>query len=466
MYFLASLMFVFSNAIPTSAAADTLEESAQLSDIDNVSSELLAKEIEFLKLNTRLKLYLLPHNPWSARRSAGIGFTNGTLTAAGALMNGVGRLHYLYAPALAPTPLFEDAGIVRFLANGLSAGAAIFESCSDACADIKERGHGVSLSMMHDRALVLQHDIDELSSTRRSLILSRNFPTEKKAILDQEGNVLTDLRNAETNEFASCFAQAKGNRTSRNLGYTISIASNIGSGAGTLVGIEANHLHGLSKVRRNHMGGVGGICDIVSGSLNVLAPIATRGGAAIERHFCGSKICQELDTQQSSTLKSLLAHQKANETALDGSPLLDLQGVILRTASLHAVSTILESRNSMRISEQSAARNRFFENLAVAAIAGGSKITNGIGGTVGAFEFPRDSYHRFEVQGGTAIAYGAGNTLAAIETARVRLTDEFTTGKAKRSRTGKEDLLNRQLKELESLPAVPQLAGSPTKQTM
>lgn len=214
------------------------------------------------------------------------------------------------------------------------------------------------------------------------------------------------------------------------------------------------------------MGGVGGICDIVSGSMNVLAPIATRGGAALERHFSRNKICQELDCQQSGNLSTLLAHQKASETTLARNPVLEVQGVILRNESLHAASNILEKRYSMRLSEQRAARSRFFENMATATVAGGSKIANGVGGTVGAFEFPRDSYHRFEVQGGTAIAYGAGNALAALETARVRLTDELKTYQTHKAKTSKEDILNQQLKDLELLKTAPQLAVNKNKQTL
>jgi hypothetical protein len=466
MCFLAPLLSTFCIALPGTAAPATLEESIQVSDIDSVSNELLAREIEFLKLNTRLKLFLLPHSAWAARRSSGCAIANYTLTSVGAFTNGWGRLHYLYTPGKAPSPLFEDAGIVRFLANCVSTGSAAFEFCNDSFTDLWQRKHGVSLSTMHDRALVLQHEISELIDRRQSLLSSGNFKSETKTTLDKESLVFNDLYNAEANEFAFYFSQAKGNTTLRRIGYLISVTSNVTSGAGTLTGIEANHLHGLKKVRKNHMGGVGGICDIVSGSMNVLAPIATRSGAAIERHFSRNAICKGLNCQQSNDLFTLLADERANVAALPVRAELEVQGVVLRSEPLRAAANILEKRYSMRLSEQKAARNRFLENMATATVAGGSKIANGVGGAVGAFEFPRDSYHRFEVLGGTAIAYGAGNSLAALETARVRLADEFKTHQAQKNKTSKEEILNRQLKELEMLKPVQQIAGNPDKKAM
>jgi hypothetical protein len=436
------------------------------SEVDNVSSELLAKEIELLKLNTRLKLYLLPHSPWSARRAAGIGFTNSTLTAVGALMNGCGRFRYLDCPKKAPSPLFEDAGIVRFLANCVGTGAAVFEFCSDSYVDIKGARHGVSLPIMHDRALALREEIDELLNQRQAIIASAEFGSQDMAALEHEGVVFKDLRDAGANEFALYFAQAKGNRTARRLGYLIAVTSNVASGAGTLVGIESNHLHGLSKVRRTHMGGVGGICDIVTGSMNMMAPVAIRGGAALQRHFTRDTLCRELDCRQSNNVSTLQAHQNACEQALAGQPELEVRGVILRSESLKAAGRILEKRCSMRMSEQRAARNVFIESMATATVAGGSKIANGIGGTLGAYKYTRDSYHRFEVQGGTSIAYGAGNALAALETARVRLGDELKTCRSAKDGSSKRDVLNKQLAELDSLQAAPQLAASPHRKTM
>ena len=465
-YFIALFLLIFQNITPARAAGETLPESQQISDVDSVSNELLSKEIEFLKLNTRLKLYLLPHNPWSARRAASIGFTNASLTAVGALMNGCGRFRYLYIPKKAPSPLFEDAGIVRFMANCLSTGAAVFEFANDGYVGLKERHHGVSLAIMHDRALALQHDIDELVARRNSLISANNPEPENKATLDQEGIVLKDLSSASANEFATYYAQAKGNKVSRRLGYAITIVSNVTSGAGTLVGIEANHMHGLNKVRRNHMGGVGGICDIISGSMNIAAPMVTRGGAALERHFARNKMCESLDCQQSDNVNKLAADEKAIEAVIAEKPSLEVHGVILRNEALHAAAKILEKRQEMRLSEQRAARNKFIENMAVSSVAGGTKIANGIGGTVGAFKFPRDSYHRYEWQGATAIAYGAGNALAALETARVRLGDEVKTYKNQKAKTSKADILNQQLNELDSLKTAPQLAGKPRQQTL
>ncbi len=160
----------------------------------------------------------------------------------------------------------------------------------------------------------------------------------------------------------------------------------------------------------------------------------------------------------------LFGRQKRRSKDLSRTETLELHGVVLRKEALKASAKILQKRNTMLADEQNAARKRFIENMAVSSVAGGSKIANGIGGTVGAFKYTRDAYHRFEVQGGTALAYGAGNALAALETARVRLGDEYKM--LHKKGLSKEEILNQQLKELQSLPTAPQLAASPDKHIM
>lgn len=445
---------------PASMAATEASASVQVTDINSVSDELLARQVELLKLNTRLKLYLLPRSPWSARRMAGIGFTNATLTATGAFTNGCGRLYYLHNPSHAPSPLFEDAGIVRLLANCVSTGAALFEYGADTYTGIKDKRQCIDLSTMRQRALCLKQEIDDLLDKRNSMTHIARNPA-----FDEEGTVLADLRNAELREFASYYAQAKGNKVARKMGYLITIVSNVSSGAGTLAGIEANHLHGLSKVRRNHMGGAGGICDIATGSINILSPIATRTAAAIERNYARKAACDAICPSDNS-IDLLLAHQKERQTALD-LPSAGDDGVARRNASLNAICKILEKRSSMSRQEAHSARNRFAEEIACAATAGTGKITNGIGGTIGGFKFAKDSYHRFEVQGGTAIAYGTGNALAALEIARLRLTNEYKEQTSRKNGTSKQAELNRQLQELDVLvKGTPQLAEHSSKRTL
>lgn len=459
--FICAGVLLFSAAQP----ANSIEmESTQLSQIDSLSSDLMSKVIELLKLNTRLKMYLLPRSPWSGRRQSGLGFTNATLTSVGAYMNGVGRLHYLYTPKKAPLPLFEDAGIVRFLANAITCGAQVFEFCNDTVTDIKDKRQGVSLSIMRKRANELQQEIDGLLEKRKEALAELN--NDGHDLFHAEQSLFADMRDAATNEFAMYYSDAKANRFSRRLGYVVSLTSNITSGAGTIVGIESAHLHGLKSRRRTHMGAVGGITDIITGSINVAAPFIIKGGQIAEAHFARKQICQELLSKQTDSLDSLLKHEKEFQSACAGSPQLEVKGVVLRQGAMQAAGKILEKRYSMLEGERKSARGRFYENVAVAAIAGGSKITNGIGSTVGGFKYDGDSYHRLETLGGTAIAYGTGNALAALETARVRLKDEFKLLETGKNKSSKRDILNQQLKQLEDLQSAPAFASKPGGQTL
>lgn len=458
------LALAFSLLSPFTTASAQVQLSGRVSEIDNVSAKVLSKELELLRLNTRLKLYSLPRGPWSARRQAGIGFTNSTLSATGSFMNGIGRLYFLDNPRKAPANLFENASILRLLANCISTGTSVFEFCNDTVSDIKEKKQGISLNMMHERAHALKCDIDSLLSERKAIVETLEMDVAEKQAFVQESKLLSTLGDTAANEFALYYASARGNRTARRIGYLITITSNVCSGAGTITGIRANHIRGISSGRRTHMGGVGGICNIVSGSVNLMAPVLTRTGSALHRHFTRDALCEELNCKQDKNLLALKEQLQKYDSSLHANESLELHGVLLRKQALQASANILEKRQSMLSSEHVSARNRFIENMAVASVSAGTKIAYGVGGTVGAFKYTRDAFHRNEIQGGTAIAYGAGNALAALETARIRLGQEWKL--LHKSGKSKEETLKDQLTELDSLQTAPQLATSPNNQIM
>lgn len=455
----AIAILVFPYTALDGSAAPVCNQPAE-NDIDNISTELLMKEIELLKLNTRLRIYLLPHKLWSTRRWSGVGITNVTLTAIGALMNGAGRLHYLDNPKKAPQSLFLNASKVRFLANCISMGGATFESGADLLSGCLEKRRGVDLSAMRSCANRLQREIDELIDRREALLASSDVTGRAKDVLKREAVLLTDLRNADVNEFAYYYSQARGNRLARQANYLITFASNFTSAAGTLVGIESIRMQGLSGRRRAHMGAVGGICDIVSGSINIAAPAATRCVGALQRRFARKAICEKFDCEQSNNINSLLEHKHAYLSEIARGPTSVVRGEILRKPALDAATAVLEKRFEMRAQDWQRAKMRFYENSVTALVAGGSKITNGIGSTVAAYKFTDDPQMRFAIQGGTAIAYGVGNAAAAAENIRVQLGNEIKGYRNSKERKGTEYILKQELEELEHVSVGSQVAST------
>jgi len=200
--------------------------------------------------------------------------------------------------------------------------------------------------------------------------------------------------------------------------------------------------------------------------MNIAAPVATRCVGGIQRRLARTHLLEEFNCEQIKDIDSLMAHRDEYLADLRKDTSLSVSGQILRKPALDTATKVLQQRVDMRTNEAKQAKARFCENELTAMVAGGSKVANGVGGTVAAFHFTGDAKQRFAVVGGTAIAYGVGNSIAAVENIRVQLGNELKGYKNHKQGKGAEFVLKEQLEALDQVSAGTQVAAKTTSPTM
>jgi hypothetical protein len=421
-------------------------------DVSGVTDDLIMKEIALLRLNASLKLNSLPHSRWGARRWALVGMTNNTLTSVGAFATAAGRFRYINKPKKAPVNFFERAAICRVIANAITASGATIELAADGISVWKEHKNGTDLGTTRRYANSLIAEIDQLLAQREAGVSRMAIDSPDRIFLTKQGDVLQDMRDLGCNEFARFYAEAKGNRITRDLNYTISLLSNLESGAGSFYGsVRAPLLRRVNSRTRTRMGGVAGITDIVSGSLNIAAPLISRGGGALVRVISRDKLSRELDLKQIDNLDAVQHHKEQFEASVKQQPALNVHAELLRAKAFDAQIDILQQHEKLRHSEERAARHRLVENMVNSGVSGGTKIANGVGAAVGAFQYTAKPHERFGWSGSTAVAYGAGNAFSGAETLRNLLWNEIHANRAKDQGTSTKQVLQKQLADLETI---------------
>ena len=434
--------------------ASSLAKTPNQQDIAALTDEIVIKELDLFKLNASTKINAMPHSPWAARRWAAIGATNGALTTIGALQTGAGRFYWLNTTKRAPNNYFATAARSRVIANCITVGGSAFELAADVLSGYREHRHGTDLASARRNAADLTKEIDELLLQRSSAVKALDWNEPERTIAQREGAVLQDLRDMGDNEFARFYAQAKSARFTRNLGYIISMISNAESGVGSAyASLYAPYQTQLNSRVRTRNGGVGGICDIISGGLNVSAPFLNRAGGALERMSARSAVCKDLDVQQIDKMDQLQQHQNELLSMLKDKPILTVKAELLHQQAVKSELGILVQHAAMRKSEQKAARHRFIENVINSGVSGGTKIANGVGGTMGAFRYTKDAHARFLTTGEVAITYGAGNAFSTMETLRNQFWNELTSKRARDHHTSAKQILKDQIAELDAQKA-------------
>jgi hypothetical protein len=432
----------------------TVVNQSSANEINALTDKIIQKETEFLQLNVNLRLNEL-QKPWQGRFWFLTNLNNVSLTAVGAYINGFARFSDLPADRLAraPNSIFENAAWLRALANFGTMGGAIVETSGLALKGIRDHRHNVDLPTLRRYAMRLRKELDDLLAQRKAAIAASGMDENSGKLAESEGAVLADVADLTANEFTRYYADGKGSTAVNYLGYFISGTSNSIAAAGTLVGIIALQTkHGSARFR-TRLGGAGGITDIIAGSMNTTLPFDLKymGRFVYDRTF--NKLARDLDLQERTTLNKLHADLSNYHNSLPTVSLANLREPALRDRIYAKQTSILDEHEALRLGDIPLAKRRFYSQVLFSSTIGPSKITNGIGTTVGAFQFDQNKHDRFVAVGGPAIAYGSGYCLGAAELLRDQIWFEKNEAKARRAGRSTKQVFTRELDELKQLGA-------------
>ncbi len=427
-----------SNFSISCASAQSSDQSKQYErEVQVLSNQILVGELDLLSLGLNLKRRGESKKIGRERRFTFYALANSSLTSVGAFMAGVGRLRYASNPEEAPDQLFENATIVRVIANAVSASGVVLEVGKDTFDSLLDRRLKLNLTSVAKEAERLQHEI-ALLSARRSVAVGNIGDPAMKKLHQYEQAVLDDVHEAVLDELAAFYAETQGNRASRVVQLTSTGVSNTVSGLGSLYsGIIVPRVYRDDPVKRVRYGGVGGITDVSTGSLNAVTPLLTLGANIVRRRDSKAVLFKQLGAHDFKNYVDLKSHESSLQCVLNASDGAMDKDFRLRRSAIAEVIRILENHRDISDKERrKVVRQLFWNILDSGADASGSfsKIVNGTGTLAGAYHYTFDDRKRFRVTGATGIVYGIGNAIAVEEVGRDMFTREIRRKKQKQRR--------------------------------
>jgi hypothetical protein len=424
------------------------------SDIDSLSSDIMAKELDLLKLNSNLKLHQLA-TPWAGRRWWVFNMGGVGLTAVGAYLNGFTRLAYLHKNRINKVPKYQlpDATICRFTANSIMVGGGILEELALAWKDWQDKRHGVDLKVMSKFADSTQNDVDALLARREALVAALPPGSNERKLYESEGQVLRDVRDLAVNEFVRYYADSKSATAFFRTGYFWAAASNALALSGGVVGYQASLTRRGTAHQRTTRGGYGGVADIIAGGMNQITPLVVRVAAHVAESGAKGKLCKQLDCKEPVQLDNLHSHQEQLHQLVSTTPELSVRGTVLRDNVLAKTTQIFDEHEKLRLGDVKAKKRRLVSQLIFFTGIGAPKTVNGIGTALAGYHWtsPKEKQKAFRDVGYCATVYGVGYSVAMAELIRNQFMGEMRSAKAKREGRAPGQILKREIGEMEQL---------------
>ncbi len=255
-------------------ASITPEESVD--KIDNLTKQILLKEIELQKFNLRYSQEVAKQGRWKGWRYAALQEVNMGTGLAGAIISVANRGSFLHRAAGVHRHVQESANYIPMIGSIIGASAAVMEFGINGYHDIVARRHGFSPSAATKHVEGIKNDIDSLMAQRVALTKVEASSPALSAhveVDDAEGKVLKDLRDQSLQEFQRFHVGARKLIAFQQWQYFFDFAKYTTNA----IGYEFAY---LSLHRRHRVwNGRAGVLFIVSGQLTMWGPILSRVAA-------------------------------------------------------------------------------------------------------------------------------------------------------------------------------------------
>lgn len=304
------LSVLLASSIAQSASAQALEGyTSESNQIQKIDRQILAKEVELIKLNAEFRTHYTKGSKWKKRRMHLYDTAGGAIANAGdiALMSQFYRYYRHPGDGLAHKGRLEAGPIVVMVAYLTLGGLYAAEGVADLVGDYRGRRQGFDAKTISKRAIALKIDIDKLLDSRAQLM--NEYCTDNKVLCAAEGDVLRDIRDVSLFEFSRLYVDSRKQRAARDLTTlgTIAVCATGAVGAGMVT-------NGVHNVNLKQVGG-GGIPFLISGSTLTVAPALIHGGAAITGKVSAAKLEKSLGQGQKQSIETLAADLRKLEDA-------------------------------------------------------------------------------------------------------------------------------------------------------
>ena len=199
-------------------------------EIEDLTKQILHKELEWEKLNLVFRRQTTLVSPWCRRRLFAYGFGNAALTEAGLLLSLPTEYQISNEKPHPHQKNVHTGGSQRsdlaaanrlaLIANSYNAGGDLFELSLNVANYCSLKKQGMNPSAYQRKAHQLHAQVDHLIE-RRSLALTSvsDFTCDDKAIALAEGRLLSDLRDLYLLEYLDYYAGCKKFWLVQNVAY-------------------------------------------------------------------------------------------------------------------------------------------------------------------------------------------------------------------------------------------------------
>jgi hypothetical protein len=337
------------------------------SELENINREILAREIELLRLNTNFRLNTTDRNKLKPWRTFFYNLVGSGVATAGITTIAAERWRTWRTPAKASRNVLKAGPILLLTSHSIMTGGILIEAFLDAAKDHKQRKAGTDPKSTQKKATELRDAIDQKLKERSALVANLgSISINDQPAIAQEGKILEDIRNLALQEYKQFHIRAKKRICSRNVSYVNGFFSaTTGGYLGSLMGL-------LAVTNRNpRYAGPAGLGFTLSGASLVWAPILGRAAANLQGKVTTKRLNKELGPIAPANLQQHLGDLKMCSGQDDNR-------LKARLAIYEDANAIFQNQAKMNAAEKKKADKEYVERCLFNAAIGGSKMAWGI----------------------------------------------------------------------------------------
>lgn len=485
-----------------------------LDEIDKLNRQILRKEIELERLNTRFRMETSLVSPWRQRRMFMYSQTSAWLTEVSLISQM--KIRYKLAkekrprvpqnvifntdedfPEGAPAVDFDNDGDsddddsnefaaiqdgdfsgsqpqnpsiprirrqngkergrlaaaaeTQLVGQLIGASGDVFEIGLNFCNYLKLRHKELTPALYRKNVQVLHTELDNLFEARKKACAQAVLAPSDRTTVNAEGKLLTDLKDLELREYSEFHAATKNFWTLQNTAYLVDFSKNMFGVTSNIISLTGNHK------RNPRMQGGAGIFSILSGTTVLLTPIVGRVTGNVSGLAARRLVSPELTSVATKDLTVFSSDREkllsfiAKPSVISGQQPEPKTELATRTAIYEGIEKVMKETLRYQESQAKRAHATLIENVTFAGIVGPPRIANGICQVLGGWRYYTNHSLANKVFAAGATAYASGTAINILETARVQAAFERRYHTQRKTHsTSREQFLGR-LKRLDEM---------------
>ncbi len=422
--------------------------------LDQITKQILAKEIEFERLNTRFRMETTLVTPWRQRRVFLYGETSASCSEAAAIIT----MPILYKSSNPKTRFTarrvnnDKSNLVAatrtsLVGQAVGAGGDILELGLNFLNYEKLRRKSFNPKAYSLRVHALRVELDSLIEQRRILLSNANLYSAESKTAQAESKLLDNIRDLSLLEYSRFHSATRRFWTYQNTAFVVDLIKNSTGITANIIGLAANHL------RRPRMIGGAGVVSIINGAIILVTPSVGRVTGNLSGLAAARTASKELTNVQADNAKDFSLHRDqfvaiANDST-ENTPYLN--SARKREQLYKESESSATSMQQFLLNQRKRGQGTLRENIVFASIVGPPRLASGIENVLVGWKYydNRVRASRLSAAGATGNAVGAG--FAMFETARVEVSSELYNRKQARTNLLPRQQFTQRLQSLDEM---------------